>query len=286
MKKLLLLPLLLCSPLFALPIGNPMDASLYSNGLFWGDCYEDRCCDPCDPCFSWCDAWSFRLGFYGDYVFNRHMETDDSNCAHIDDFEIYTNAAYLALNICDRLDIFGTLGATSLNLTSNPKVFVNNGQDPEDEFYLETETDFSWSIGGRLTVWSCDCWYFGIEGQYFYTKPDVKRIAADDFVAYPDNDTELKYTEWQVGIGASYLMRIGCSGISAIPYIGLKWAGSCGDFDNATPFVDTRLHNLENTNTWGWGLGMTLLFCDAMGVTVEGRFGDEKAFHVNGQFRF
>ncbi len=291
MKKLLLLPLLLCSPLFALPIGNPMDASLYQNGLFCGDCYEDRCCDPCDPCFSWCDAWNFRLGFYGDYVFDRHMELDKHDHADIDDFEIYTNAAFLALNICDRLDIFTTLGATDFNLTANSKVF-SSGSSLSTK--IDTETSFSWSIGGRLTIWDCECFYFGIEGQYFRTKPEVDRIWLDTgTLAYPNKTIDMKYSEWQVGIGAAYLMRIGCSGVSAIPYIGLKWAGSHADFDDAiqsfsTPVGTQTLHlyDLENKKLWGWGLGTTILFCDAVSVTVEGRWADEKAVHVNGQFRF
>jgi len=284
MKKLLLLPLLLFSPLFALPIGNPMDASLYTNGLFCGDCYEDRCCDPCDPCFSWCDAWNFRIGFYGDYVFNRHMELDKNDHADIDDFEIFTNAGFLAINICDRLDIFGTLGATNIYLAANPKVFGGSNDEGLD---LWTETTFSWSIGGRLTIWNCECWYFGLEGQYFHTKPDVERIIADDVYVYPDDNVDVKYSEWQVGLGAAYMVRVGCSGISAIPFIGLKWAGSCADFDHARPSGDDiTLFSLANKKTWGYGVGMTLLFCDALSVTVEGRFADEKAVHVNGQFRF
>lgn len=266
-----------------------MDASLYRSSLFLGGCYEDHCCDPCDPCFSWCNAWSIRAGFYGDYVFDRHMELDTRDHADLDDFEIFTNAGFVALNICDRLDIFATLGATSINLTANPKVFA---LDQDEALFLETETAFSWSIGGRLTIWSCDCWYFGIEGQYFYTKPDVERITAEGFLIYPDDEIDLKYSEWQVGIGAAYLLQVGCSGISAIPYTGLKWSGSCGDFDDAGIFAGSpltqpgTLFDVENKKYWGWGLGMTLLFCDALSVTVEGRFADEKGVHVNGQFRF
>ncbi len=294
MKKLFLLPLLLCSPLFALPIGNPMDASLYQNGLICGDCYEDCCYDPCAPCFNWCDAWNFRLGFYGDYVFDRHMELDKHNHKDIDDFEIYTNAAFLALNICDRLDVFATLGATDFHLEANSQVF-NSGISVLTA--IDTETAFSWSVGGRLTIWDCECFYFGIEGQYFRTMPEVDRIWVDSFnLAYPNKSIEMKYSEWQFGIGAAYLMRIGCSGISVIPYLGLKWAGSHADFDNAfqvltsqarTPSTATlHLYELDNNKVCGWGLGTTILFCDALSVTVEGRWADEKAVHVNGQFLF
>ena len=191
MKKILLLPLLLFSPLFALPIGNPMDASLYKKGVFLEDCYDGRCCNPCDPCFSWCDAWSFRLGFYDDYVFNRNMELKNHGDRDIKDFEIFTNSGYLALNICDRLDIFGTLGATNINMDADLAIFVPLGQPPFI-FSIETETAFSWSVGGRLTIWNCDCFYFGIEGQYFYTKANIDLIDfGDDGIIVPDEPISL-----------------------------------------------------------------------------------------------
>lgn len=283
MKKFLLLPLLLFSPLFALPIGNPMDASLYTNGLFCGDCCEDRCCDPCDPCFNWCDAWSFRGGFYGDYVFNRHMRTRKHGDRKIDEFEIFTNAAYLALNICDRLDVFSTLGTTTFDFKANPKIL---GAAHPARVYLQSENHFSWSVGGRLTIWDCDCFYFGVEGQYFRTKPRINLVEIPAFhLDYTDNTVKSTYSDWQVGIGASYLLQVGCSGIDAVPYVGVKWSGAKAHFHNAI-VNDIILYDQKNDKLWGYAVGMTVTFCDALGVTVEGRYGDEKAVHVNGQFRF
>ena len=286
MKKLLLSLLLLSTPLFALPIGNPIDASLYSNSLMWGDYYStDRRSDLCDPYFNWCDAWNFRLGFDGDYVFDRHMEIDSNGKRDIDHFEIFTNAGFLAMNICDRFDIFGTLGASNIYLRANPMIMGENGSKVLE---LWTETTFSWSVGSRLTLWNCDCWYFGIEGQYFYTKPDVEFVQSDHVFAYPDNEINMKYTEWQVGVGISYLLRVSGSGLSVIPYTALKWAGSKAHFNKRIPDPDEELTlvDLDNDKTWGYALGTTLLFCNALSLTVEGRWGDEKAFHINGQINF
>jgi major outer membrane protein len=179
LKKIFLLPLLLLSPLYALPIGNPMDASLFRSGLFSGGCEEPK---SSEPCFNLWNLWNLRLGFYGDYVFNRHMELERRDRADIDDFEIFTNAGFFAINICNRLDLFTTVGATNIYLSANPKVF---GGDPETKLELSTESHFSWSVGGRLTIWNCECWYFGFEGQYFYTKPDVKHIFSEDLNVYP-----------------------------------------------------------------------------------------------------
>src|SRR5437660_1058012 len=126
MKKLVfsVLTILTCGAAYALPLGNPSEASLFLHGAWWDDCGATSY-DPCDPCFSWCDALSFRIGFYGDYVFNRHLEvrrgTDEG--ARIDHTGLFTNAGYLAFNFMDRIDIFGTLGATSLDIRTNGSVF-------------------------------------------------------------------------------------------------------------------------------------------------------------------
>ena len=274
MKKLLLLSLLLVSPLFALPVGNPMDASLYSNGLVWGDCCKNNCCDPCDPCFSWCDAWSFRLGFYGDYVYNRHLKRTSGGLKSLNDAELYTNAALLVLNICDRFDVFSTLGESQISLLGERRSF-SNSSNPRRYKSIESKTRFSWSVGGRLTIWNCDCFYFGAEGQYFSTNPGISWSELSSTISYDSG--MLHYREWQAAIGASYLMKVGCSGVSLVPYTAVTWSGA-------------KLHNggdrFHNDKLWAWSLGTTIAFCDAFGMTVEGRWGSEKALHINGQFRF
>nr|AMO26058.1 major outer membrane protein [Chlamydia pecorum] len=133
--------------LHALPVGNPAEPSLLIDGTIW----EGMSGDPCDPCATWCDAISLRVGFYGDYVFDRVLKTDvskmflmgtaptspnsaaDSNTTaeranpaygkHMHDAEWFTNAGYIALNIWDRFDIFCTLGATSGYFKGNSSSF-------------------------------------------------------------------------------------------------------------------------------------------------------------------
>nr|ANW12145.1 major outer membrane protein A [Chlamydia pecorum] len=133
--------------LHALPVGNPAEPSLLIDGTIW----EGMSGDPCDPCATWCDAISLRVGFYGDYVFDRVLKTDVSkmflmgtaptspnNAAdssttaeranpaygkHMHDAEWFTNAGYIALNIWDRFDVFCTLGATSGYFKGNSSSF-------------------------------------------------------------------------------------------------------------------------------------------------------------------
>lgn len=272
MKKCVftLLTILASGVAYALPVGNPAEASLLCDGLFW-DGYS------CGPCYSWCDFFSFRIGFYGDYVFNKHMEEDNSQGGDIETTKLYTNAGYIAVNFWNRLDVFGTLGATNL--------FLETGLDGGDgRFELETETDFSWSVGIRGTLWRCGRTYLGAEAQYFYTRPHITRVTESaDASGYPAHNVDVKYDEWQIGLGVAHRIY------NLVPYIAIRWGHAKFD-DNETILLTNGesaiLHSTESKNNWGYALGATLIGCEKASLTVEGRFGGETAVYTNGQIRF
>lgn len=289
MKKLLitLLAVLSCGAAYALPVGNPAEASMLCDGLFWdGDCSCEFWDFWCNPCCSWCDAFSFRAGFYGDYVFNRHLEVDNSDPKRdIEHTELYTSAGYIVLNLFNRFDIFTSLGASNMYITSNALSF-DGAALQNDRIEIESETDFSWSIGARLTLWECGCTTVGIEGQYFQFCPDINRIttAATESI-YPDSSgIDFRYYEWQVGVGVAHKIHM------LTPYMAVKWSGAKWMADNAEVTVGSgsvvTLHDLENKKIWGYVLGVSLVDCEKMMVTAEGRWADEKAVYVNGQIRF
>lgn len=297
MKKLFvtLLAVLTCGAAYTLPVGNPSEASLLCDGLFW----EGSCCmDPCDPCATWCDAVSFRFGYYGDFVFNRHLrvhhhhEGDGRHHDAIEHTEVFTNAGYLALNVWDRVDIFSTLGATRLRIDTNAKTFITGLPVAGERFHLETRSNFSWSIGARGTVWECGCTSLGIEGQYFQYKPHISRITIADadsiyFGHDDDRGSRLKFQEWQIGFGISHRINI------LVPYIAAKWSRARLNFEKhhditGFPTVGDTLefHDLRSRNGWGFAAGVSLVDCEKAAVTVEGRWGNERALYVNGQIRF
>lgn len=284
MKKRILtvLVFLTSGAAYALPVGNPSDASLLCDGLF----IEGHCGDPCDPCLSWLDAFSVRIGFYGDYVFNRHMEVDDNarDC-DVEDTKINTNAGFLAVNFWDRFDIFATLGATNIFVETNERAFglANSGR-----FEIETETHFSWSLGIRGTIWECGCTTLGGEAQYFYTNPDITRLTQEDtFSVYPSGFSA-KYREWQIGLGIAHRINM------LVPYAAVKLSHSqfrlddtvVSGFFNGTVPASVILYDLESKKRWGFAIGVSFVDCEKASLTVEGRWGDEKAVHINGQIRF
>lgn len=254
------------APAFCLPLANPTDASLLTQGIF-----TDTSCK--SPSFGWLQSVGFRLGFYGDYVFNRHLKFNENqsgfgaNESVVEKTELFTNAGFLALNFCNRVDFFTTLGASRLRLDT-PITTVGM------RYHVETSTHFSWSVGCRATLWDHGCTSVGLEGQYFQFNPTVERFSITDATSFY-LDSPAAYREWQVGLGLSHRVRV------LVPYLGVKYARS--QF-NYTDDADERSYRSDKH--WGAVIGTTLAICKRASVTAEGRFGDEKALHVNGQIRF
>jgi major outer membrane protein len=283
MKKKLLIVLtsLISSSLFALPVGNPADATLLQRGP---SCESFNICDAAP---NWCKLFTCCIGFYGDYVFDRHLElthkANPSNCAF--ETKISTNAGYLAVNFWNRFDVFTTIGATSFHFSEG---LSTSGIPSENslEVQFNTRTDFSWSVGGRWTLLDCCGFLLGLEGQYFACHPHLKD-ARD--VAITSLDVDVDYREYQVGLGVT--RRYWFSNIALAPYLGMKWSRvKTTGLHRAvilTPFGSlATLIDLKNEKDWGFAVGVTLVGCGQASITAEGRFVDEKAFHVKGQLCF
>jgi major outer membrane protein len=272
MKKLVftLLAFLSTGTVHALPIGNPAQAGLLSDGVLGDIC--------CNPCSFWLNAFSFRIGYYGDFVFNKHMENYNGDSSDVEVTRIFTNAGYLALNICERFDVFGTLGAT--NLFYETELDFSAGS-----MELQTRNDFSWSVGVRGTLFECGTTYLGVEGQYFYTNPHISRVTESSTRSgYPSGNVNIKYYEWQIGLGLAHRIY------NLVPYLGVRWGMSKLDNDAAMVELTINrtadLHNTRSKDNWGYAVGVTMVGCEKASLTVEGRFGGETAFYTNGQIRF
>lgn len=280
------------SQLSALPIGNPLDATWLCTGVF---CEGDCDLDPCAPGQSWCDAWSLRIGYYGDFVFNRKLRVDQHDRRkEIRRTRIMTNAGYLAFNMWNRFDLFGTLGATGLKIDTPEKAFLVrlSGVDTGySEFVVDVETDLSWSIGVRGTIWECGSFGLGAEAQYFACDSGVNFIenVFDPTPTYLE-DADTRYQEWQFGVGATYSIPICECTTFVVPYIGIKWARArfkMGDFSTRDDIGNIfQLFNLKNDHDFGYAVGITLVGNQRWSFTAEARFRDELAAHLNSQFRF
>lgn len=376
------------SSLQALPVGNPAEPSLMIDGILW----EGFGGDPCDPCTTWCDAVSLRLGYYGDYVFDRVLKTDvakefemgaaptdpSGNAAaptqttsrpnpaygkHFQDAEMFTNAAFMALNIWDRFDVFCTLGATNGYLKGNSASFnlvglfganettaagqtaLPNVSLSQSVVELYTDTAFAWSVGARAALWECGCATLGASFQYAQSKPKVEELnvlcnAAEFTINKPQGyvgaafpleltagtdaatgtkDASIDYHEWQASLALSYRLNM------FTPYIGVKWSrasfdadtiriaqpklataildvttlnptiagagtviqqGQNGELGDTMQIVSLQINKMKSRKSCGLAVGTTIVDADKYAVTVETRLIDERAAHVNAQFRF
>ncbi|MBS0623988.1 MAG: hypothetical protein JSS62_05130 [Verrucomicrobia bacterium] len=292
MKKLAFVGLL-CLPgmlAWALPISNPIDASLYTHST-WS---RRTCRDICDPAFSWYDAMDVRIGFYGDYVFNRYLQVNNStnqpgNC--VDTTTIFTSAGTVTANIYNIIDVYGVFGATHLNINTNAKLFLNSAPIAGVSVVnLDFRPNFSWSAGGRWTVVNCSCFGLGMEGQYFRTNVRLNSSYDGVSITYFNNDNTAIYSEWQAGVGASCRFNNCYPGLSLVPYAGVKWAGANLSLPTIT-YADINsntftLRNLHSSKLWGYALGVTATLNSMFGVTVEGRWADESAVYAESQLRF
>jgi major outer membrane protein len=273
MKTLcILICTLLVNVIYALPVGNPSEASLFQD--------SDICHEPC----AW-DFLSFGVGFYGNYVFNRHLET--VNGKEIDATKLFTNSGCLVVNLCKRVDLFSTLGVSRLSLNTSLGAF--NSVDPHPLFEIESGSAFSYSVGARATILSYRCVCLGIEGEYFSFRPHIKRMyIAAGAVSYPDEVLKTHYQEWQVGTGVSYQYNDFFAPYVAVKYSQCSWRLTDGDRFIIESNTNTFLYNLKNHRHFGYAVGLTFCpsLCEKLSVSAEARFCDEKALYINGQMRF
>ena len=251
-----------------------MSPALYDSGFY----------DYKTPYFSWNHCTNWRLGYYGDFVFNREMEEVISGApsANIHQLTLVTNAGTLTVDICDYLDLYLLVGTTKL---------AYNTEGMFGEFaYLNFSTTPCWSFGGAIDLWQCGCFAIGFEGQYLQTKPllDSYTNLGSGSLIYFNDLNRMKWREWQGGMTLSYLFY-DVSNLSLSPYIGVK-AASGKLRQHGFQFSDDGLilvlNLLETRKLWGFALGTTLVSKGIMGVTVEGRWADEKAIYGNMQLSY
>jgi major outer membrane protein len=268
----------------ALPLANPALPTLFA--------YNS--CQIASGACNWCDDVALRLGYYGDFVFNRHME--NSLPATIHKTELWTNAALIDVNFCNRFDLFATFGASRLRFEAYTDALRSNITFPSFRLMrLESNARFSWSLGARASVWDYGCLGIGLEGQYFRTQPPANSLSDGIvFLEYP-HQVRMRFREWQLGLGAFY--RVECTSTfvsAAVPYVGIKWSDARLDMQNSVVIDPNAVSAVSNVTLFtmnskrhvGYALGVTTVFCNRFELSVEGRFRDERALYVNGELSF
>ena len=282
MKKLILsfLTVLSCGTVCALPIGNPASPKLYTSSLWFGD---NEWSDPCDPCTSWFDWIDLRMGYYGNFVYNRRLEVDSSEGPTISNTTITTNDGLFTFSFCRWIDLFAHVGVSNFE-ASSPLSAAN-----PIETTLYYSPSLSYGGGGKITFWSCDDFFLGVEGQYFYSNTELDSLQLDStgVLTYFNSDSERDagYGEWQVSVACSYRF-VDSANFSMVPYAALVFSGVSWKTEGTGDSNIVNLSDLKEQQVTGWALGATALLCDMVGISVEGHWANQKALSIIGQISF
>jgi major outer membrane protein len=310
MKKILAI-LFSAHTLLALPVGNPSDPSLICQGAIL-ECLNLNWLRPCQEDFA-----HLQIGYYGDCVFQRNMETyslpgwQDQNKDYLST-QIFTNAGYLSVTFCDTAEIFATLGASKISIEGSGGAFkmLSANQFIYDSLLrekgnlipqspniggllsIESLSSFCWSIGSKVILASCGPFHVGAEAQYFSSRLPIKYLnykylAGGSGLVHANRLLKIAYSEWQIGLGAA--LSVSCFE----PYAAIKVSRANLLMDNAKAnaanFPDNFfpiLGNSRSSKNWGYAIGNSFKFNRHSVLTLEGRFGDERAVYLNGQLGF
>lgn len=247
----------------ALPLDNPGLPALYSRGCFNGTFEE---------------FYSWRNGFYGDYVYNQCIQAKNSDLGTkeaLPYFSVSMQGAQFILNYADMLDVYALFGSADFRF-----------ELPRGTTTVQVNDNFFASGGARFCK-RFGRWIAGIEGQYLHSRLEnyqFFQLTNAEIHHVSTSDSNGIFRTYQGGLGLTYEV-VGEAGVVFSPYIGLKFTGALGHFQFKNN-AESLKYKFRSDKSVGYVVGATTLLCHAIGVTVEGRFGDENALYVNGQLRF
>jgi len=292
------------SAVYALPVYNPGQPELLKYGIFTGGDSGD---------------FGFELGYRGDFVFDRKLENKRSPILgagtqnDLYGFSSTTNAGQLTINLWDRFDVYGWVGArnselakqVAFNVIAPPPIGPVNL--PIRDLRATTKDSLAWGVGARAVLWSSGNTSIGVDGQYAYSSAKFRSFTfngvpiqatpgiVDAVTGLPLDPSQLrnKDREYQVSLGIAH--RI----CWMTPYVAVKYS----NFESQThaPTVNVTIptgpttfilvplnpsQKARSRNNVGFVCGVSIVDAERMHVTAEGRFVDERALTVAADFRF
>lgn len=259
-SKLFLFFGLICG--FAAPIGNPASPKILDKGFFIPK-----------------DVWvNFRAGYLGDFVFYGPMEQKSSNNQTVDKYTQMVNSGSVTLNVLERLDLYGTVGATDLNYAWRFQSLA----DLTKFVQAQTESTLQWSIGLRALLYSYKKFDIGIGASYSLSNPELRYLTING-ANVPLHGSSVNYENWQANAGVAYTIDI------FTPYIGANYLHVQNKFcvEGVAISDNGSMHNeIENKVPVGLYLGCSLSSSKYFFLNLEARLISEEAVSVSGEFRF
>jgi len=245
----------------AMLIGNPAEPALKTSGIFSSP-------------HSWCNI---RVSFLKDYVYYQKYQ-DEFTLAGVDApktfIKLNTNAWMATLHFENRVDFYGILGASNLQLNQ--------------EIYSKMQ--FCWGFGGKIILYRTENFFIGTDIKYFDTSQQPLYCLSEGLPFNFTHNFTLKYQETQLSLGASYRSSM------IAPYICVTYLISKIEPNPMTALVrwpmdtailvDAECKFLVTQYRWGIALGSTLIGSEKATLTVESRLFSQNAIDVNINVQF
>lgn len=257
MKKYFLgICLIAQSFLSALYMGNPAEPEIIDTGLFI----------PCDASFG------LKIGYEGDFVFDRVLKSYKGSKGKIDQFEILMNQGVLILNYIDRFEVYGTVGAMRNHFWYRPHV---------DNKRREFETDNRWTAGGgvRLLLAQWGNTGLGLDGKIQYGQPRIEWITVSGVSS--SSDGRVTYREYQGSAAVYHTMGF------FTPYLGAKYSNVHTSVGGLSKAVYPHRHfKMSNRRKFGMAIGCSLSQGKKVDVNLEVQLIDEQGVTIGGNIKF
>jgi len=221
-------------------------------------------------------GWSFRLAYLGDYVYRQRFNDEFrmAGCVETPSYiQLWTQAGMLTLNFRERVDLYGILGGSRLQID-------------KDVF---TSQQLSWGMGGKLIIIHEGLLRVGVDIKYFQTDQKPLYFLCDHMAYNLVSNFHFDYHEIQAAMGISYRTKYLSPYVNATyliaklepqPLIARVRVPQI-DFD-----VDVVSKSVIGTRRWGIALGATLVASRKASLAIEWRAFNQNSVDVTGEIRF
>lgn len=248
------------SSLSAILVGNPAQPGLLESSIL-----------QTKP--SW---WSFRVGYLDDWVYKQRFR-DEFHLAGVTQtqtcMKLSTYAALLTLNFKNRIDFYGIVGSSRMQI----------------DHEIFTKRALGWGVGGKLILFKHGDFFLGTDVKYFETNQKPRYFVVDGFPFNIVSNYRLKYHEIQAALGMSYRAWIFAPYANAtylLTKVEPQPAVLFVRFPDMDEIVDVESKSIVGEKKWGMALGLTLVDCKSASLSFEWRVFNQNAIDVNGEIRF
>ncbi|MBS0615210.1 MAG: hypothetical protein JSR58_01495 [Verrucomicrobia bacterium] len=256
MRYILIILTALSTQLSALYLGNPAEPQVIDEGFFLSD-----------------DSFlTIKLGYQGDFVYNRKMRAHDGVTGRIDRLQFFMNQGVATFNVLDRFEYYISAGSLTSTYWHRPHV---------DKKRREVESHDKWTLGtgARLILFQWGDTILGVDAKYQYSSPHFKWATVDG--TSHDTGAHMRYWEWQVGAALSYTVDV------FTPYIGATYSVAETNLTGFSHNVYPKSHfHMRNVDRFGMAVGCTLSSGKKFDLTLEARMISEQAVTAAANVKF